>query len=319
MDHCVAVVDLLKRFGSFTAIDHLNFQIDSGEVFGLLGPNGCGKSTTVRILCGLLRPTGGSVHVAGVDVAELSSQVRRKIGYMSQKFSLYCDLTVIENLRFYGGLYRLTGRMLTDRIDCVLAMFGLSEWKDYAAGTLAHGWKQRLSLGCAVLHQPSVLFLDEPTAGVDPVGRRSFWAIIRDLTSDGVTILLTTHHMDEAEHCNRLAVMNSGRLMALGTPTELAAAFDGTVLIVDADPLETALQVIRTRAGNLSVMAFENALRLTVGKTSDEVKALLKILEIHGVTLKGVRSVDPMLEDVFVHLTNNAGQTSNSPSVDNLL
>src|SRR5215831_19173640 len=218
MEDSVIVRDLVKRFGTFTAVDRVSFETHPGEVFGFLGPNGSGKSTTIRILCGLLHPTSGSAQVAGFDVVRSAEQIRRRIGYMSQKFSLYNDLKVIENLRFYGGLYNVVGRQLQERIEWALAMAGLTGREESLTGTLSSGWKQRLALGCAILHRPAIVFLDEPTSGVDPLSRRRFWELIDQLGSEGVTVFVTTHYMDEAEHCNRLALVHRGRLIALGTP-----------------------------------------------------------------------------------------------------
>ena len=217
----VEVENLVKRFGDFTAVDRISFQTRTGEVFGFLGPNGSGKSTTIRILCGLLHPTSGRAIVAGYDVVESPELIRRNIGYMSQKFSLYADLTVLENLRFYAGMYGVPAAELRGRIDWALEMAGLRGRESNLTGTLSGGWKQRLALGCAVLHRPPIVFLDEPTSGVDPLSRRLFWELIQRMSSDGVTIFVTTHYMDEAEYCNRLALMNGGKLIALGTPTEL--------------------------------------------------------------------------------------------------
>ena len=217
----VAVENLVKRFGSFTAVDHITFQAHKGEVFGFLGPNGSGKSTTIRILCGLLRPTSGRAQVAGHDVMVEPEAVRQKIGYMSQKFSLYGDLTVMENLRFYGGLYSVTGRRLKERIAWALRMAGLEGRESSLTATLSGGWKQRLALGCAVLHRPPIVFLDEPTSGVDPLSRRQFWELIQEMAGEGVTVFVSTHYMDEAEYCNRLALLIRGRIIASGTPTEL--------------------------------------------------------------------------------------------------
>src|SRR6202167_3524442 len=217
----VEVENLVKRFGDFTAVDRISFQTRTGEVFGFLGPNGSGKSTTIRILCGLLHPTSGRATVAGYDVVESPELIRRNIGYMSQKFSLYADLTVLENLRFYAGMYGVPSAQLRGRIDWALDMAGLRGRESSLTGTLAGGWKQRLALGCAVLHRPPILFLDEPTSGVEPTSRRRFWELICTLAADGVTVLVSTHYMDEAEYCDRAALINQGRLIALGSPDEL--------------------------------------------------------------------------------------------------
>ena len=222
--------DLTRRFGALTAVQHLTLHINRGEVFGLLGPNGSGKTTTIRMLCGLLEPSDGWATVAGIDVAKAPEQVKQHIGYMSQRFGLYEDLTVAENLQFYAGIYGLTGGAETDRLPAVIAFIGLGDRLGQLVGQLSGGWKQRLALACALIHQPPVLFLDEPTAGVDPAARRKFWRAIHELTQQGTTVLVTTHYMDEAERCTRLAMMSAGRLIATGTPAEVAAQVGGKTL-----------------------------------------------------------------------------------------
>jgi ABC-2 type transport system ATP-binding protein len=221
---------LTRRFGALTAVQDLTIRIEKGEVFGLLGPNGSGKTTTIRMLCGLLEPSAGSATVAGIDVTVAPEQIRQRIGYMSQKFGLYEDLTVSENLHFYAGIYELQGDARRRRVAAVVAFVGVGDRLRQLAAELSGGWKQRLALGCALLHQPTVLFLDEPTAGVDPAARRSFWRAIHELAAQGTTVLVTTHYMDEAERCQRLAMMSGGRLIALGTPAEVAAAVGGRTL-----------------------------------------------------------------------------------------
>lgn len=223
----VQIHDLTRRFGSLTAVSHLDLRIEQGEVFGLLGPNGSGKTTTIRMLCGLLEPTDGTAVVAGIDVRVAPEQIRQRIGYMSQRFGLYEDLTVAENLDFYGGIYGLRQPDRAARISEVVGFLGLQRRLGQLAGELSGGWKQRLALGSALLHRPAVLFLDEPTAGVDPAARRSFWRTIRDLAGQGTTVIVTTHYMDEAERCGRLALMDGGRLIALGTPAEVATQVGG--------------------------------------------------------------------------------------------
>ena len=221
---------LTRRFGALTAVQDLTIRIEKGEVFGLLGPNGSGKTTTIRMLCGLLEPSAGSATVAGIDVTVAPEQIRQRIGYMSQKFGLYEDLTVSENLNFYAGIYALKGDARRRRVAAVVAFVGVGDRLRQLAAELSGGWKQRLALGCALLHEPTVLFLDEPTAGVDPAARRSFWRAIHDLAAQGTTVLVTTHYMDEAERCQRLAMMSGGRLIALGTPAEVATAVGGRTL-----------------------------------------------------------------------------------------
>jgi ABC-2 type transport system ATP-binding protein len=221
MTYAVEVRDVVKQFGSFVAVDHVSLQVEAGEIFGFLGPNGAGKSTTIRMLCGLLTPTSGSATVAGFDVATQPEVLRQNIGYMSQKFSLYDDLTVEENIDFFSGIYAVPADQKASRKAYVLEMAGLGERRQTMTKILAGGWKQRLALGCAILHRPPVLFLDEPTSGVDPIARRSFWDLIYQLSAEGNTIFVSTHYMDEAEYCHRLALMYRGRVIALGTPEEL--------------------------------------------------------------------------------------------------
>ena len=217
----IRVESIVKRFGAFTAVDGVSFQVQRGEIMGFLGPNGAGKSTIIRILCGLLRPSAGRALVTGIDVTRNPEQVRQHIGYMSQKFSLYSDLTVSENLRFFGGVYNVPAAELAERMRFAIQMAGLVGRENALVSTLASGWKQRLALGCAILHRPSILFLDEPTSGVDPASRRRFWDLIHSLAAEGVTVLVSTHYMDEAEYCNRIALINQGRLVAIGSPGEL--------------------------------------------------------------------------------------------------
>jgi ABC-2 type transport system ATP-binding protein len=235
--------DLTRRFATLTAVSHLNLRIEEGEVFGLLGPNGSGKTTTIRMLCGLLGPSEGTAVVAGIDVRVAPEQIRQRIGYMCQRFGLYEDLTVAENLDFYGGIYGLREPGRAARIAEVVGFLGLDRRLGQLAGQLSGGWKQRLALGCALLHRPAVLFLDEPTAGVDPAARRDFWRTIRDLAAQGTTVIVTTHYMDEAERCGRLAMMDGGRLIALGTPAEVAAQVSGP-----GGTLEDAFITLQQRA-----------------------------------------------------------------------
>jgi ABC-2 type transport system ATP-binding protein len=303
----VEVENLVKRFGDFTAVDRISFQTRTGEVFGFLGPNGSGKSTTIRILCGLLRPTSGHAIVAGYDVVESPESIRRNIGYMSQKFSLYADLTVFENLRFYAGMYGVPAAELRGRIDWALEMAGLRGRESSLTGTLAGGWKQRLALGCAVLHRPPIVFLDEPTSGVDPLSRRLFWELIQRMSHDGVTIFVTTHYMDEAEYCNRLALMNGGKLIALGTPTELKlGSIQGSLLLLECDRLGDAIERVRRFDGVRDVAVFGNALHLVVSDAA-VAPAIRAALEAEAISVSGLHTIRPSLEDAFVALTTRRG------------
>lgn len=220
-EKAVVIESLVKRFGSFVAVDHVSLEVEPGEIFGFLGPNGAGKSTTIRILCGLLTPTEGKALVHSLDVARQSEDVKKSIGYMSQRFSLYDDLTVSENIDFFSGVYGVDPAKREQRKQFVLKMAGLEERKDSMTRILSGGWKQRLALGCAILHQPPIVFLDEPTSGVDPIARRQFWDLIYEMASEGTTVFVSTHYMEEAEYCHRLALMYQGRVIALGTPAEL--------------------------------------------------------------------------------------------------
>jgi ABC-2 type transport system ATP-binding protein len=219
----VAVTDLVKRFGRFTAVDRITFAVRTGEIFGFLGPNGAGKSTTIRMLCGIITPTSGAGHVAGFDLFSESERIKQSIGYMSQRFSLYPDLTPFENIRFYLGIYHVPAEQWAERIQWVLGVTRLGGVRDRLTRELPPGWRQRLALGCALLHRPRLLFLDEPTSGVDPITRRHFWDFIRQLTAGGVTVFVTTHYMDEARHCGRVVMINAGRIVASGSPAEIVA------------------------------------------------------------------------------------------------
>lgn len=305
----VVVESLVKRFGDFTAVDHVSFETRRGEIFGFLGPNGAGKSTTIRMLCGLLQPTSGRARVAGFDVARQPDAVRQRIGYMSQKFSLYNDLRVGENLRFFAGLYNVDSEVLSERIHWALEMAGLAGREAALTGTLAGGWKQRLALGCAVLHRPPILFLDEPTSGVDPISRRQFWDLIHRMAAEGVTVFVTTHYMDEAEYCNRLALIHRGQLVALGTPTELKQRhMKGELLLVEAEPLARAIEVLSSAPGVLDAAVFGNALHLVVPQAAPAIPALRHYMEKRGLQVARLEAIEPTLEDVFVSLTSGRAE-----------
>lgn len=303
-NHSVVVEDLVKKFGEFTAVDHISFETRQGEIFGFLGPNGAGKSTTIRMLCGLLRPTAGRAVVAGFDVTRQPEAVRQNIGYMSQKFSLYNDLRVIENLRLFAGLYSVPASVLSQRIRWTLEMAGLSGRESALTATLAGGWKQRLALGCAVLHRPPILFLDEPTSGVDPISRRQFWDLIYEMAGAGITIFVTTHYMDEAEYCNRLALIDRGRIVALATPTELKQrSMKGELLLVECEPLGLAVEILQSAPAVLDAAVFGNALHLVVSEAPPAIPAVRRYLSERGISITRLESIRPTLEDVFVSLT----------------
>jgi len=299
----VEVEDLVKTFGSFVAVDHIDFQVERGEVFGFLGPNGAGKSTTIRVLCGLLMPTSGKGKVAGFDIMEEPESIKQVIGYMSQKFSLYDDLTVIENLHFFGGIYGLSGVLQKEREGEALERVGLKELRDRMTRTLAVGWKQRLALGCAILHRPSILFLDEPTSGVDPVSRRNFWSLIQQMGEKGVTTFVTTHYMDEAEYCDRLALIYRGKIIALGTPTELKLkTLAQGVMEVECDPLLPALDFLKKESWVSEAAVFGDSLHV-IGKEGSKIEREISLLfQKNGIVLKRMERIRPSLEDVFVSL-----------------
>lgn len=301
----VVVENLTKRFGDFTAVDNISFDVRRGEIFGFLGPNGSGKSTTIRMLCGLLRPSSGRARVAGIDVLADPESVRTRIGYMSQKFSLYNDLRVGENLRFFAGLYNVPPKQLPDRLVWALRMAGLEGRERAATASLAVGWKQRLALGCAVLHRPPVVFLDEPTSGVDPVSRRQFWDLIHAMVEEGVTVFVSTHYMDEAEYCNRLVLLHRGRIVAMGTPSELKAQhMKGRLLLVDSEPLGPSLETLQASPDVLDAAVFGNSLHAVVADAQSAIPRIRDLLRANGFRAQRVVEIAPSLEDVFVSLTS---------------
>ena len=299
----VEVEDLVKKFDSFVAVDHIHFQVEKGEIFGFLGPNGAGKSTTIRMLCGLLLPTSGKGKVAGFDLMREPEKIKQAIGYMSQKFSLYDDLTVIENLHFFGGIYNLSGSSQRKRENEVLEMIGLQDLRDRITWTLAVGSKQRLALGCAILHEPSILFLDEPTSGVDPISRRNFWSLIQHMGEKGVTTFVTTHYMDEAEYCGRLALIYQGRIIALETSSELKAkTLSRGVLEVECDPLIPALDLLKKEPWISESAVFGDGLHVISKEGVDLEREINGLFQKHGILLKRMGWIRPSLEDVFVSL-----------------
>ena len=304
----VAVRELTRRFGDFVAVDHVSFDVEQGEIFGFLGSNGAGKSTTIRMLCGLLKPTSGMALVGGIDVGRDPEGVKRRIGYMSQRFSLYELLTVEENITFFGGLYGLDDNAIVSRRDFVLEMAGLRGRERTLTRDLAGGWRQRLALGCAILHEPPILFLDEPTGGVDPVSRRQFWALINQLSERGVTVFVTTHYLDEAEHCHRLALMQAGRVAALGTVHELKSAFSdrAVVEIRTPSPME-ALRALDDEPSVEKTSLFGTALHVWLRPGVGDTRPLLARFAERGLTPESVEFVQPSLEDVFMDVVERAG------------
>ena len=292
---------LTRRFGEFVAVDDLSFEVRQGEVFGFLGANGAGKSTTIRMLCGLLAPTSGTATVGGVDVGRDPEGVKARIGYMSQRFSLYESLTVDQNIAFFGAMYGLEGAQLEARRRFVLEMAGFAGRERSRTGDLAGGWRQRLALGCAILHEPRIVFLDEPTGGVDPLSRRQFWGLIDDLSASGVTVLVTTHYLDEAEHCHRIAIIHAGKLAVLGTGRELKRVFaDRSILEIRSDHPMDAMRLLEgmEEVGKTSV--FGTAVHAVMRSADADPDALGRRLAEAGVSASSVVPIHPSLEDVFL-------------------
>jgi ABC-2 type transport system ATP-binding protein len=302
-DTVIEVHDLVKKFGEFTAVDHLNFSIERGEVVGYLGPNGSGKTTTMRMLLGLLRPTSGTGRVLGFDIAAQAERIRPLVGYMSQKSALYDDLTVRENINFYAGVYGLSGAAHRPRRQAVIEMIGLAGRENDQAGSLAGGWRQRLALGIAIVHQPQLLLLDEPTSGVDPEARRAFWDLIYTLAEAGTTIFVSTHYMDEAEHCGRLGIMNAGRLMALDAPTALKRnEVKGAAWDIVAEPLIAALDILSPLPGVRSAGLLGDHLHAITVPKAHSAASLQAVLAGAGLAGAQVEPAEVTLEDVFTEL-----------------
>jgi ABC-2 type transport system ATP-binding protein len=300
-EHVIEVTHLMKTFGAFKAVNDVSFHVEKGEIFGYLGANGAGKSTTIRMLCGLLAPTSGQAIVAGHDIAKSPEGVKRSIGYMSQKFSLYLDLTVEQNLEFFGGIYGAWGKELRMRIDRALDEVSMRELRTAMTGSLPGGLRQRLALGSSLLHRPSIVFLDEPTAGVDPSSRRDFWQLIRRLAQSGTTVFVTTHYMDEAEYCARIGLMVAGKLVALDTPAVLKRTLvPGRTIRIEGDGVTKALPKLRAHEGVIGAEGFGAGLhvRIDPAKMRDEDVRALVVSEGARVTL--AEQVEPTLEDVFI-------------------
>ena len=307
----IEVRGLTRRFGGFVAVNNLSFTVGRGEIFGFLGSNGAGKSTTIRMLCGLLRPSAGTATVGGVDVARDPEGVKARIGYMSQRFSLYELLTVDQNIRFFGGLYGLDGERLADRRRFVIEMAGLQGRESTLARDLAGGWRQRLALGCAILHEPAILFLDEPTGGVDPLSRRQFWRLIDSLSLEGVTVLVTTHYLDEAERCHRVALIHAGELAALGTPTEVKRIFASRPILEIRSPDPVA--VMQTLDGMPEVektSLFGTAVHAILRSNDILAERIEQQLRTRGFEIDSIEPVPPSLEDVFLDVVERAGRST---------
>jgi ABC-2 type transport system ATP-binding protein len=307
----IEVRDLTRRFGSFTAVDRLSFEVPPGEIFGFLGANGAGKSTTIRMLCGLLRPTSGTAIVGGIDVSSDPEAVKRRIGYMSQRFSLYEQLTIDQNIRFFGGIYGLRGPAFDERRAFVLQMAGLEGREHTRTRDLSGGWRQRLALGCAILHQPEIVFLDEPTGGVDPLSRRRFWALIETLSRNGTTVLVTTHYLDEAEHCHRIAIIHAGRLAALGSAAALKHRFAGRPIVeINASDPVAAMEALDSRPEVEKTSLFGTAVHVVLRDTRVDADGVASSLRQRGHQIHSASPVAPSLEDVFLDVVEQMQEAS---------
>jgi ABC-2 type transport system ATP-binding protein len=305
-DLAVSVHDLEKKFGDFTAVNKVNFEVHKGEIFGFLGPNGAGKSTTIRMLCGIYAPTSGTGTVGGYDIIKEQRRIKENIGYMSQKFSLYDDLTVEENIDFYSGIYKIPPDQRRERKEEVIRLAELNDFRNRPTKIISGGWKQRLALGCALIHHPQMLFLDEPTSGVDPITRANFWAIIKDLAKKGVTIFVTTHYMDEAENCDRMVLIYHGTIIAMGTPNEMKTKFMKNdvleIIVAEAQNLIdglSALKVVKEAA------LFGANIHAVVYDATQAIPALTAYFHERGAKLESIRKIMPSLEDVFVSAIEN--------------
>ena len=306
----ILVKNLTKKFGNFTAVNNINFEVRQGEIFGFLGPNGSGKTTSIRMMLGLLQPTSGSVEVLGMDIRNNASKIRPRVGYMSQRFSLYNDLTVMQNLRFYGAAYGLSNAVLNSRINEALEISNLKGHEEEKTKDLSGGWRQRLALGATILHRPDILFLDEPTAGVDPLNRRTFWDLLYQLIADGITVFVTTHYMDEAEHCHRLAFIQRGQIIAYGTPTDIKNENTrGEVLEIEPTNTTQAYKLLKTAQVNQTIPLEEvelygSFIHLVAPDIKHHKKAIKRLLKNNGIQIKYKSLVDPSLEDIFISSMN---------------
>lgn len=302
--------DLSRQFGEIVAVDHVSFSIRYGEIFGFLGSNGAGKSTTIRMLCGILAPTSGTARVGGIDVNEDPEQVKESIGYVSQRFSLYSDLTVDENLTFFGNVYGLRHEKLRSRMDEVCRLTGLESRRRQLAGTLSGGWKQRLALANAFLHQPRILFLDEPTAGIDPLSRRALWEVLYVLADQGVALFVTTHYMEEADRCNQIAFISQGRLLKIGRPTDLKHELRGRLLEIECRPLMKASRVFGALEGVTGLTAYGTTLHLNVEDAAPVESRLRQSARREGIEVLSVKPIDASLEDVFATIEERSGESN---------
>jgi len=302
----VKVDNLEKKFGNFTAVNHINFEVKEGEIFGFLGPNGAGKSTTIRMLCGIYTPTSGSGTVGGFDIIKEQHKIKEHIGYMSQKFSLYDDLTVEENIDFYSSIYNIPSGEREARKNETIKLAGIEDFRKNLTGTLSGGWKQRLAIGCAIIHQPKIIFLDEPTSGVDPITRSNFWKIIKDMAASGKTVFVTTHYMDEAENCNRLVMIYHGTMIAMGSPEEMKTKImKNEILEVIMPHAEQYLEKIARLDSVKETALFGVNIHAVVHEAQKATSALKSLFEQEGVPRYSINKIMPSLEDVFVALVEN--------------
>ncbi len=298
----IVAEELTRRFGEFVAVDEVSFSVSQGEVFGFLGPNGAGKTTTIRILCGILPPTSGRAVVGGIDIAREPEKIQNRIGYMSQRFSLYTDLSVWENLSLYAGIYNIPEGLVRKRLEEVLETTDLSGKGDLMVGDLPTGWRQRLALGCAILHQPDVLFLDEPTSGVDPAARQSFWELIYQLSSQGTAVLVTTHYMEEAEQCHRIGMIFNGKLVAAETPTRLKERIPGRIYELETDDMIKARDILRRTPQIMEISPFGRRLHILTEADAPTQKQIRQTLTRAGISVSSLEAVTPRLEDVFIYV-----------------
>ncbi len=301
--YSIEVNNLTKKFGNFISVDNISFKVKAGEIFGFLGANGAGKSTTIKMLCGILGPTFGDALVGGFSVVKEPDNVKLNIGYMSQRFSLYNDLTVEENINFFGGVYGLEGKLFVERKNWVLDIANLKGKEKLMTGSLPGGIKQRLALGTAVIHQPKIVFLDEPTSGVDPLSRRNFWELINDLSDNGITVFITTHYLEEAEFCNKILLINAGKLIAEGNPQELKTNYllNDIIELECSNPVK-AMEVLEEQKFIDSTSIFGNNLHLNVNEKYSDKNQIIKLLQIKNIMVKKIDKIVPTLEDVFIHL-----------------
>ncbi len=299
----IEVKDLTKKFGKFVAVDNINFNVKKGEIFGFLGANGAGKSTTIRMLCGLLDSTFGTAKVAGYDINKNPEKIKANIGYMSQKFSLYDDLTVEENINFFGGIYGLSNNKINERKKWVLEIAELKGKEKKFTGDMPVGWKQRLALGCALLHEPKIVFLDEPTGGVDPISRRNFWELINELSEQKITIFVTTHYLDEAEYCNDIMLIQAGKIVAGGSPKKLKKKYlTNPIIEVDCSNPFLALEILEHNDWLNEISMFGMHLHLNVKNENKATENIKKLFSLNKIKIRSIQKITPSLEDVFIHL-----------------